>query len=295
MVLRYSKTPADESVDAHFKADDPRVVVKPSEFPKPLHPEDDGYWAQFSTTVDAVCAAKDAARMRHGVSPAIEKAGVTNAAKAAELVHADWPTDIALLGAKFVTSPFRDIAGLNGVFTDKVVLLNHLMAWAAWQVSASSFCAKRHFLAARPEEVAGAIARDEIDAPESIKIRLFDAIPRAALSENQRSFTMFSEGSPTHGSYNAMHAAAGSAAATVIRVLLGLSEDDIRTINLTAYNTAHFRTSAGVHNPQDNDCGLWLGQEVVARTLPDKLKEMGVRTGAIEYVLKDTRVDWLES
>lgn len=292
-MIRFNKKIRSEGVDGNFTDDNPRVLVKPNEFPTPLYPEDGEFWKEFATTIECVGMAHDNARYLRGVSSALQDHGIRDAKSAANIVHKDWPTDIMLIGAKFAKSGYKTFTNLeNSVFTDKVVLLNHLMAEAAWQVSASSFCAKWHFMVPRPEEVAGAIARNELDAPDQIKMCLYDLVPQTQLASNQISFTMYPEGCPNHPSYNAMHSAAASAAGTVIKVMLDLSDTDRQMIDLTQRNMAYFRTTAGVHYPQDNSTGLWLGQEVVKRWLPQKLLDLGVTRPEIDSALLNAETDW---
>lgn len=291
-MLRFKKATRNNGVDGHFEESDPRVTVEPNEFPAPIYPEDEGFWDQFTQTIHAASMAQDKAAYRRGVSPALEASNVNRADLAAEAVHRDWPTEILTIGARYATSGFRTIEPLEGVFTDKVVLLNYLMSWAAWAVSANSFCAKWHFMMPRPEEVAGAIVRNEIDAPEHVKLQLFDMVSRQSLLADQRKFTTYPEGSPNHPSYNAMHSAAAGAAATVVKVVMELSKQDTDMINLTARNMAYFRTTAGVHYPQDNKTGLWLGQETVKRLLPTKLAELGVDAALTENLLADAYIEW---
>lgn len=293
MTLRFTKTTRADGVDGHFHADNPRVVVKPSEFPVPLHPEDAGYWDQFADTIVKACSAHDKAKYLGGVSPALEPIMRGNAWRAAELVHADWPHEIMTHAAQYISAPFRDFTGLDGKFTDRVVMLNHLMGWGAHMVSPSSFCAKWYFMAARPEEVAGAIARDEIEAPRSITLNLFDMVSRDKLITDQRAFAVYPEGSPDHPGYNAMHSAAAGAGNAVLKVLRDMSADDKAVSDLTAYNMAYFRSTAGVHTPQDNAVGLWLGQETVERLLPAKLAEYGVPASETIAALEANHVDWL--
>lgn len=294
MPLRFTKADASNGVDPHFVATDPRVLVKPSEVPAPTHPEDDGFWVDFDQVIDKVSSAHDRARLCGVVSKPIKDRRVLNAAEAAEMVHNDWPSDIMMLAAKFVSSDYRTLTGLGqSTFTDKVVLLNKLIAEAAWRVSPSSFCTKWHYMRARPEEVAGAIAREEIDAPYAIKAKLFNVFRQSELASNQLSFTMFPEGCPNHPAYNAMHSAAAGAIALVIKVMFDLTGMDRHEVDMTAYDMAFFRTRAGVHYPTDNSIGLWMGEETVTRWLPDVLLEIGVPTAEIESAFVTARTDWL--
>lgn len=292
MSLRFSKVPAAEMVDAHFTADDPRVTVKPEEFPRPIYPEDEGFWGEFSTVIDEVGDAKNNSRRESGVAECFERAGLSRAAACAKAVHKDWPTDLSLLIAKDVKGGYRDL-GLTGQFTDGVVLLNYLMAAAAWRVSANSFCAKAHFMMPRPEEVAGAITRGDLECPPAIMARLKDLPGWKEVPEDQRKFTMYAEGSPNHASFNAMHSAAAAAGGTIIKVLRELNEDERSEVDLGIINIGMWRTTAGVHYPQDNYAGFWLGQLTVERFVVDELVSIGADRGKVEAALSDANTDWI--
>jgi hypothetical protein len=89
-----------------------------------------------------------------------------------------------------------------------------------------------------------------------------------------------------------MHSAAFGAQAAVIRVMLTLSPDEAQDVDLAARNGAYFRNVAGVHYPQDNRVGLWLGGETVRRALPAKLAAIGYDQVEVEQILTDTVFDW---
>lgn len=293
MTIRFTKAPRETGVDGFFQPDDTRVTIEPSEFPKPLYPEDEGFWDEFSDTLDMVCAAHDRALNRREVSPLLGGIAGSTARSGADLVHSDFPTAImteAVLNLKKPT--WRDF-GLRNGFTDGPVLLGHLIGWASHVVSPNSFCAKWHFMVPRPEEVAGAIARGELDAPEMIQQRLFNMVPRSVLAGRQEAFTVYDEGCPNHPSYNAMHSAAAGAQATVIKVLFDLSEEQTAQVNLAARNMAFFRSNAGVHYPQDNRAGLWLGQETVSRLLSDKMREFGADSAEVQAAIDAAQTDFL--
>lgn len=293
-MIRFNKATRANGVDGQFEFNNPRVTVQPTELPTPLYPEDPGFWIQFQAVLDSVTKAKENSKLTLGVSSALEPIILRSALNAAEIVHNDLPTEIMLHGFRAIQNKvWRDI-GLLGGFTDKVVLLNNVMSFAAHAVSANSFCAKWHWMVPRPEEVAGAIARDEIEAPDDIVLQLFDCYNRPTLASQQKSFTTYPEGCPGHPSYNAMHSAAAGAGALALKVMMDLNEDDMNMINLTARNMAYFRTVAGVHYPQDNAVGLWLGEETVARVLPNFLADnYGVDPVLIDVIISSNRFGWL--
>lgn len=292
-MLRFSKVPAADMVDAHFTRDNPRVTVKPEEFPTPIYPEQEEIWQQMGTVIDEVGDAKTKSVRRSGVAACFEKAGLNRADLCAESVHNDWPSDLALMIAKDVKSGFRDL-GLPGVFTDKVVLLNSLIAKAAHHVSANSFCAKAHFLVPRPEEVVGAIARGEISCPQSITARLVDLPGYSKFADDQRTFTMYPEGCPPHGSYPAMHSGVGGATGTIIKLMRDVTAEEKAEIDLGIINIGMWRSTAGVHWPQDNYVGFWNGQLTVERFIVDELVSLGADRVKVEAAVVAAHTDWLD-
>jgi hypothetical protein len=292
-MLRFSKT--DNAVDSHFHFGHPRVDVTLEDIPiQPTYPESPKYWALFQDTLDHLSAAKTKSKYVSGVAPCLERAGYTRADLCAEAVHNDWPSDLMKLAAKHVTksSPWRDL-GLEGVFTDKLVLLDHLIAIAGWAVSANSLAIKDHFKVPRPEEVAGAIARGEIECPELLKSQLWDFPGWSSVKEDQRTFTMYPEGSPLHGSWNAMHSAAASAQRTVISVMLAMTRDDYMHTLLTMENVGGFRKSAGVHTEEDNLLGYWLGQFITEKWLHYFIEDIGGDSLKVVEALAEVHVDFI--
>lgn len=295
MTLRFTKATRATGVDGNFYDSNPRVLVKSGEFPAPLYPEDPLFWGQMHEVIQEVCAARDKANYSLRFSGPLRSKGNKTAADAARLVHQDWPGDVLLIAAKAVTHQgFRTFTRTTASnFTDGVVLLNHLVNKAPWIVSPSSFCAKWQFMVPRPEEVAGAIARGQITAPDWIMHGLRNMMDLSVIAADQRKFTMYPEGSPKHPSYSAMHAAAGGAAATIIKTMLALDSESTHAVNVTAENMAHFRATAGVHYPRDNAVGLWLGQETVARWLPQYLHdELGFDIDEVANAIASVRCDW---
>lgn len=286
MVLRFTKATKADGVDGNIDPIEARVLVKPQEFPSPIYPEDGGFWDEFMHVVDQVSQAKHKLPITSAFADCLP---IKYMDQAAALVHKDWPSDIMVMVGKVLSSPLRFTSG----FTDGTVLVNALIGEAALAVSPSSFAAKWHFMAARPEEVAGAIARGEIDVPQTVRMRLFDVFDMDALAKDQRTFTMYPEGSPKHPSFNAMHAAAAGAGAAILRAMFILNEDDRDEVNLCAWNMAHFRSAAGVHFPRDNSVGLWLGEEVVSRWLPNRLQALGIDAAAVAAALASERVEWV--
>lgn len=291
--MEYKKTTPAGGVDAHFLGSS-RVLVKPEEVPAPIRVGDPGFWKEFEAVIVAVSGARDKAASTSMVAPCIIAAGFDTADKQAELVHKDRPTEIMTIAAQTLTSKFKRFKELQkSKFTDGVVLLDSLMAMSAHLVSPSSFSTKWHYMLPRPEEVASAIAKGDLTAPDDI-VRLMNSVfDMKEVAKSPASFTMYPEGCPGHPSYNAMHSAAAGAEATILKTMYDLNKDEIAEVDMCARNMAFFRTRAGVHYPQDNRVGLWLGQEVVKRWLPDYLFSLGVPRAPVLRALDKASTDWL--
>ena len=81
-------------------------------------------------------------------------------------------------------------------------------------------------------------------------------------------FTAYPEGSPRHPSWPAMHSAASNISFW-LRVMFKLSPQQECEAMKVDYAVSFARTLAGVHYPTDNIAGLNMGQEIVARALPE--------------------------
>jgi hypothetical protein len=78
-------------------------------------------------------------------------------------------------------------------------------------------------------------------------------------------------------------------------VILNLTPQQLCQIKLTDYAVSYGRTVAGVHYVGDNIAGLKLGQEIVARRLPQMLHEKyGSDIGAVKVKIDAARFDWSE-
>ena len=88
-----------------------------------------------------------------------------------------------------------------------------------------------------------------------------------------------------------MHSAA-SCASLYLAVLLDLTPEQIAETRRVDYCVATFRSLAGVHYDTDNRAGLALGQEVIARQLPDLLKRFGADPNAVRAKIDRVRHDW---
>ena len=105
-------------------------------------------------------------------------------------------------------------------------------------------------------------------------------------------FTAYPEGSPGHPSWPAMHAAA-SGLSFWLSVVLNITPMQHCQAKLTDYAVAWGRTVAGVHYEDDNIAGLDMGQEIVARLLPDHLAEMyGADREVVQLKIDAMRFSW---
>lgn len=172
------------------------------------------------------------------------------------------------------------------------VLLSDMNTWAIGTVGPHNFGAKWHEGRARPEEVAYKIKQGEIDAQyvpdeilEALEAMDFDTAP---------AFTAYPEGSPKHPSWPAMHSAA-SAGSIWMPLVMDLTDEQLCEVKAVDYGVAYARTVAGVHFPTDNLDGLNLGQEILARKLPEYLAERyGSNPRIVREKLETLRFDWYD-
>ncbi|MDP7039603.1 MAG: hypothetical protein QGI45_10630 [Myxococcota bacterium] len=270
---------------------DPRVCVQPDFLPKPTHPGDQGFWQEFEQIIDFQIARRNDADPGDFVDlPKIF--ADFDIHQAAEAVRADfpthWPTALTQQflseGAKIDPSiiPPRS----QDDFVNGPVLLARMIGWAVSEVSPSAFACKWKEGRARPESVAWAVQSGQLAAPQAIKDKI------ASLNlQSPEDFTAYDEGCPRHPSWPAMHSAA-SCASLYLAVLLDLSPEQITEARRLDFAVAQFRSVAGVHYETDNRAGLALGQEVMAKRLPEILKEFGASEEAVKAKIEQVRHDW---
>merc|ERR1711935_877537 len=167
-------------------------------------------------------------------------------------------------------------------FVNKQVMLARVIGWAVSTVSPPAFALKWDQGRPRPEEAAAAVRNG-----------LFDTLPE---DKTQVSWTAYKNGSPRHPSWPAMHSAASSAS-LYLAVVLNLTSDQLKEARKLDYAVAYFRSLAGVHYPTDNLAGLTLGQNVVAKELPDMLEEFypGATAGATKAATEEKIKKLLEA
>lgn len=212
--------------------------------------------------------------------------------EAAQAVRADFPSKWpSALAEQFLSEGAKMDASIvpqrtQADFVNSTVLLSRTIGWAVSEVSPSAFACKWSEGRARPESVAWAVHTGELDAPQEIK----DKIAALKLTKPE-DFTAYKEGSPRHPSWPAMHSAASSAS-LYMAVLMDLSPEQIAEAQKMDFAVATFRSAAGVHYDTDNRAGLALGQEVIARQLPDYLAQFGADPDAVRAKIEKVRHDW---
>jgi tRNA U38,U39,U40 pseudouridine synthase TruA len=89
-----------------------------------------------------------------------------------------------------------------------------------------------------------------------------------------------------------MHSASASASLW-LPVVMNLTDAQVCEVKRVDYAVAYARTVAGVHYPSDNIAGLKLGQELVARKLPQELHEKyGSDVEVVKAKIEQLRFNW---
>ena len=270
---------------------DPQVHVHADFLPKPTHPGDEGFWGEFEEIIDLQVArrAGGQASQMLDVPKVFEGYSMDEAAQA---VRADFPSKWpSALAEQFLSEGAKMDASIvpqrtQADFVNSTVLLSRTIGWAVSEVSPSAFACKWSEGRARPESVAWAVHTGELDAPQEIK----DKIAALKLTKPE-DFTAYKRAHPRHPSWPAMHSAASSAS-LYMAVLMDLSPEQIAEAQKMDFAVATFRSAAGVHYDTDNRAGLALGQEVIARQLPDYLAQFGADPDAVRAKIEKVRHDW---
>ena len=193
----------------------------------------------------------------------------------------------------------RDIIPSTDVidFIRGPVMLSHINTWTMATVGPHNFGTKWYVGRARPEEVAFAIQTGEIPqeyVPTPVRTALGNLKNAMGVTEfgDATDFTAYPEGSPKHPSWPAMHSAA-SAGSLWMPVVMNLTPEQLCQARAVDYGVAYARTVAGVHYPTDNTAGLNLGQEILARKLPEYLAEVyGANPDTVAKKIEEMRFDW---
>mmetsp|Transcript_35287 Transcript_35287/g.54182 ORF Transcript_35287/g.54182 Transcript_35287/m.54182 type:complete len:443 (+) Transcript_35287:91-1419(+) len=172
------------------------------------------------------------------------------------------------------------------------VALSDLNTWSISNVGPTNFYAKYHVGMPRPEEMAHLINQDDPRVIGNTPNEVKQAIDDVGMDGTATSFTAYSEGSPQHPSWPAMHSAASSSALW-LAVVMNLTEEQWCQVKLVDYGVAYARTVAGVHYQMDNVAGLNMGQAVIAEKLEDHLVEKyGASRPDVRKKIGDKRTDW---
>jgi membrane-associated phospholipid phosphatase len=229
--------------------------------------------------------------------------------EAAEAVRADFPTEWPTkLAQQFLSNGTElDSAVISTRspkdFVNTQVMLARVIGWAVSTVSPPAFALKWDQGRPRPEEAAAAVRNGLFDTlpedkrpPEKLKYYINAVYSGAPEDQTQVSWTAYKNGSPRHPSWPAMHSAASSAS-LYLAVVLNLTSDQLKEARKLDYAVAYFRSLAGVHYPTDNLAGLTLGQNVVAKELPDMLEEFypGATAGATKAAAEEKIKKLLEA
>ena len=178
-------------------------------------------------------------------------------------------------------------------FLRGVVMLANVNTWAPDIVGPMNFGVKFYAGRPRPEEIAYMIATREITEDDGVPKELVDMVDDMHLTSPE-SYTAYPEGCPPHPSWPAMHSAASSASLWMTVVMNLTPEQECQT-RLMDYAVAYARTVAGVHYESDNWAGLTIGQEVVARVLPDFLADRyGSDPDVVRAKIAAKRFDWTD-
>ena len=172
------------------------------------------------------------------------------------------------------------------------VLISDMVGLAIRLVGECNFALKWEVGRARPEEVAWLVKRGKLDVPASHQHieRLLNNM--TDYDDGPHQFTAYYEGSPTHPSWPAMHSAA-SVVSFWLSIVMDLTEEQLCETRKLDYAIAYGRTVAGVHYPDDNVAGLFVGQEILAHKLPRYLANVyGADKGLVKSAVQNAKYDW---
>jgi len=176
-------------------------------------------------------------------------------------------------------------------FVNSVICLAHLNTWSIDTIAATSFATKWYVGRLRPEEMAFKIATGEVS--HGVPIDILQKVQSMNLLSAEE-FTAYPEGCPRHPSWPAMHSAASSMSLWMA-VVCDMTDDQLYQAKLTDHAVAYSRSIAGVHYMDDNIAGLKLGQELLARLLPDYLAQTyGADPDVVREKVARHRFDWSE-
>mmetsp|Transcript_18589 Transcript_18589/g.22777 ORF Transcript_18589/g.22777 Transcript_18589/m.22777 type:complete len:406 (-) Transcript_18589:303-1520(-) len=170
-------------------------------------------------------------------------------------------------------------------------IVEDLNQWVIDTVMPPTFALKWYVGRARPEEVLWAIKKGRITDGVPSDIRSY---VNNLDSNSQFDFTAYEEGSPTHPSWPAMHAASGSCSFWM-SIIMDLNPEQLCQARLTDYAIAFARTVAGVHYQGDNIMGLNYAQEILEKELPSYLAyRYGANPQDVKRKIREIKYDWNE-
>jgi len=187
------------------------------------------------------------------------------------------------------------------------VMYSNLNTWAIDMVGPTNFAAKYYVGRARPEEIAwtihcslpenlnlfncSSVTKLNVANPSVVPTTIVSLVRNMTLTSMQ-SFTGYPEGSPMHPSWPAMHSAASSLSLW-LPIVAELTPEQWSQAKKTDLAVAMARTVAGVHYRDDNIAGLKMGQEIVARELPQYLAfKYGADPIKVRQKIASFRFDW---
>lgn len=278
----------------------------------PPHPENgDAFWEEFKEVMEAVGELKAFQRSFPSTTDPLPKVmeritdlwnGKKNITEVAEAVHDEFPgvyhaeMMTQWLGSKTLKrkSDLFPTTG-NKDFLRFPVMLSDLVGHTIRMVGPCDFALKWDEGRARPEEVAWKIKEGELEVPHEHKNEVYESFEKIGDYTSFTSptdFTAYPEGSPNHPSYPAMHSAA-SAASFWLDVTMDLNDEQRCEARMLDYSISYARTVAGVHYSSDNIAGLMVGQEILARKLPQYLHdEYGADYTAVVDAIEKAKFDW---
>lgn len=184
-------------------------------------------------------------------------------------------------------SPFRSVIDFVGT----EVRISCINSWAIDAVSAINFMLKWYVGMPRPEEIAWMVSCGAFTTDDGVPDDIIASVQSMKLN-NAEEFTAYSDGSPMHPSYPAMHAAASSLSYWLPAVAKVTPEQYCECLRVD-YATAYARTVAGVHYPMDNIAGLNIGQRIVQEQLPAMMAEKyGYDAAKVRTRLDALAFDW---
>jgi len=183
-----------------------------------------------------------------------------------------------------IIPPRSRVHFLRGMFA-----LAELNNWAIGRVGPYNFAAKWLVGRARPEEVVAQIQAGNLTRVPTAILDLAKKLPRTTRAED---FTAYPEGSPRHPSWPAMHGAA-SGLSSWLPVVMDLTPLQQCQAKLIDFAVSYARVVAGVHYEDDCIAGLDMGQEVVARLLPQHMAETyGADADVVKAKVEKMRFSW---